>query len=206
MPSWTRSWPAAANKACFSKQKNRPGKRVFQRSAGAVLRFSAPAAHPLHQFFRSADAGCRAPQFSGGTQHKTKTVFQSSTAGKRPPGCGSQHPFRTLSGAHVLLAAAPTAPPCVPLFVAMRHLPPAGGSLWPQAAVVAVALAELGCIAGTAAPCTRCLSNHPNARPARPCGATAGHAQSRTPVQRGNAAQNKNGSAEAEPLKVRSFG
>ena len=129
MPSWTRSWPAAANKACFFKRNSRPGKRVFQRSAGAVLRFSAPAAHPLHQFFRSADAGCRAPLFSRETQCKTKTVFQSSTAGKLPPGCGSQHPFRTLSGAHVLLAAAPTAPPCVPLFVAMRHLPPAGGSL-----------------------------------------------------------------------------
>ena len=30
------------------------------------------------------------------------------------------------------------------------------------------ALAELGCIAGTASPCTRCLSNISKARPARP--------------------------------------
>ncbi|MCI7101929.1 MAG: hypothetical protein MR946_07780, partial [Faecalibacterium sp.] len=47
-----------------------------------------------------------------------------------------------LSGPCILLATAPTAPPCIPSFVAMRHLPPAGGSLWPQAAVVAVAISE----------------------------------------------------------------
>ena len=128
MPSWTRSWPAAANKACFSKPKTAPAERWKTLLPGRFFVFQRPLR----------------PQFSEETQCKTKMVFQSSTAGKRPPGCGSQHPFRTLSGAHVLLAAAPTAPPCVPPFVAMRHLPPAGGSLWPQAAVVAVALAELG--------------------------------------------------------------
>ena len=43
------------------------------------------------------------------------------------PGCGSQHPFRTLDGAHVLLTAAPTATPCfrrwrrsLPLLFAVR--------------------------------------------------------------------------------------
>ena len=56
-----------------------------------------------------------------------------------PTGCGTQRPLRALGGTRVLLTAAPTAPPCVPLFVAMRHLPPAGGSLLPQAAVVAAA-------------------------------------------------------------------
>ena len=56
--------------------------------------------------------------------------------------CGTQRLLRPLSGPCILLATAPTAPPCIPSFVAMRHLPPAGGSLWPQAAVVAVASAE----------------------------------------------------------------
>ena len=54
--------------------------------------------------------------------------------------CGTQRLLRPLSGPCILLATAPTAPPCIPSFVAMRHLPPAGGSLWPQAAVVAVAI------------------------------------------------------------------
>ena len=108
MPSWTRSWPAAANKACFFKRNSRPGKRVFPRSAGAVLRFSAPAAHPLHQFFRPADAGCRAPQFSGEPQQK-KQLCQGRAA---------------------------------------------KFAIWGRSA-----LAELRCIAGTAAPCARCLSN-----------------------------------------------
>ena len=58
--------------------------------------------------------------------------------------CGTQRLLRPLSGPCILLATAPTAPPCIPSFVALRHLPPAGGSLWPQAAVVAVAItAEL---------------------------------------------------------------
>ena len=85
MPSWTRSWPAAANKACFSKQKpprQSAGKRFCQ---GGFSYFSA------------------------------------------------------------------------------------------RCAVLAM------------------LEPSPNAHPARPCGATAGHAQSRTPVQRGSAVQNKNG-------------
>ena len=30
--------------------------------------------------------------------------------------CGTQHSFRALNGTHVLLAAAPTASPCIPLF------------------------------------------------------------------------------------------
>ena len=55
-------------------------------------------------------------------------------------GCGTQRLLRPLSGPCILLATAPTASPCIPSFVAMRHLPPAGGSLWPQAAVVAVAI------------------------------------------------------------------
>ena len=155
MPSWTRSWPAAANKACFSKQKpprQSAGKRFCR---GGFLFFSARCAvyamleqslnaHPARPCGATAGHAQSRTPVQRETLCKTKTVFQSSTAGKRPPGCGSQHPFRTLSGAHALLAAAPTAPPCVPPFVAMRHLPPAGGSLWPQAAVVAVALAELG--------------------------------------------------------------
>ena len=157
MPSWTRSWPAAANKACFFQTKKPPRQSAGKRFCrGGFWFFSARCAvyamleqysnaHPARPCGATAGYAQSRTPVQRETLCKTETVFQSSTAGKRPPGCGSQHPFRTLSGAHVLLAAAPTAPPCVPPFVAMRHLPPAGGSLWPQAAVVAVALAELAC-------------------------------------------------------------
>ena len=86
-----------------------------------------------------------------------------------------------MGGPHILLAAAPTAPPCFrrwlsscvccffepslqglekaehcPSFASL-HLPLAAVS---SATVVAVALAELGSIAGAAPPPTRCLSNY----------------------------------------------
>ena len=54
--------------------------------------------------------------------------------------CGALHPLRPLGGPCVLQTAAPKIPPCMPLFVAARHLPPAGGSLCPQAAVGILAL------------------------------------------------------------------
>ena len=41
-----------------------------------------------------------------------------------------------------------------------------------------LALGELGCIAGRAAPCTRCLSKDLQRHRLAPCGATAGDAQS----------------------------
>ena len=67
---------------------------------------------------------------------KVSATFEAREAA----GCGSLRLLRALRGTRILQAAAPTAPPCIPSFVAMRHLPPAGGSLWPQAAVVAVAI------------------------------------------------------------------
>ena len=47
-----------------------------------------------------------------------------------------------------------------------------------------LALGELGCIAGRAAPCTRCLSKDLQRHRLAPCGATAGDAQSCSPVIR----------------------
>ena len=56
------------------------------------------------------------------------------------PSCGALHLLRPLGGPCVLQTAAPKISPCMPLFVAARHLPPAGGSLCPQAAVGILAL------------------------------------------------------------------
>ena len=47
-----------------------------------------------------------------------------------------------------------------------------------------LALGELRCIAGRAAPCTRCLSKDLQRHRLAPCGATAGDAQSCSPVLR----------------------
>ena len=116
-----------------------------------------------------------------------KRPCRSRAVGKVPPGCGSQHPLRTLSGARVLLAAAPTAPPCFSRWLRSSplHLENWGalscaadaGCRAPQfsrkltikkqlcqgrAAKFAIrvksALAELRCIAGRALHATRCLS------------------------------------------------
>ena len=64
---------------------------------------------------------------------------------KRAPPDGLRLPIfpQPLGGALKNRSAAPASPPCVPLFVAMRHLPPAGGSLWPQAAVGSAAFQVL---------------------------------------------------------------
>ena len=78
------------------------------------------------------------------TSVKQKRLCRSGIVRPTSPSCGSQRLFRPLGGPHILLAAAPTAPPC----------------FRPLAAVVAVALAELGSIAGAAPPPTRCLSNY----------------------------------------------
>ena len=112
---------------------------------------------------------------------KQKRLCRSGIVRPTSPGCGSQRLFRPLGGPHILLAAAPTAPPCFrrwlsscvccffepslqglekaehcPSFASL-HLPLAAVS---SATVVAVALAELGSIAGAAPPPTRCLSNY----------------------------------------------
>ena len=108
---------------------------------------------------------------------KQKRLCRSGIVRPTSPGCGSQRLFRPLGGPHILLAAAPTAPPCFrrwlsscvccffepslqglekaehcPSFASL-HLPLAAVS---SATVVAVALAELGSIAGAAPPPTRC--------------------------------------------------
>ena len=43
----------------------------------------------------------------------TVSVLALSGANAPAPGCGTQHPLRALGGTRVLLAAAPTTPPCV---------------------------------------------------------------------------------------------
>ena len=82
---------------------------------------------------------------------KTQTAINSGPAPPFPslpsqsptvpaPGCGTQHPLRALGGTRVLLAAAPTTPPCTPPFVTCGDIfPRRGGSLCSLAAVVVVA-------------------------------------------------------------------
>ena len=48
--------------------------------------------------------------------------------------------FTPWSGVRIPLTTAPASLPCTPLFVAMRHLPPTGGSLCSLAAVSSVAI------------------------------------------------------------------
>ena len=61
---------------------------------------------------------------------------------KRAPPDGLRLPIfpQPLGGALKNRSAAPASPPCVPLFVAMRHLPPTGGSLCSLAAVSSAAI------------------------------------------------------------------
>ena len=46
------------------------------------------------------------------TSVKQKRLCRSGIVRPTSPGCGSQRLFRPLGGPHILLAAAPTAPPC----------------------------------------------------------------------------------------------
>ena len=81
----------------------------------------------------------------GGFAKQRRREFSSSNPGRRsywlgPTGCGSQRLLRALNGTRILLATAPASLPCTPLFVAMRHLPPTGGSLCSLAAVSSAAI------------------------------------------------------------------
>ena len=77
---------------------------------------------------------------------------------------------------------------------------PNSSSLFPPlAVVVAVALAELGCIAGAAPPPTRCLSNDLKRASVSPLRGNRQTCAVVPPVQQEKRMTNKIGSAEAEP-------
>ena len=88
---------------------------AFLKALSVVPPLSSYGSALLPSFILSPAAGrCQwadAPNFAGKFRQSVQKQEHFECA-PRLPGCGTQHPHRALGGTRILLAAAPTTPPC----------------------------------------------------------------------------------------------